>query len=177
MPYQITAFFRGMPKAIGELKNIDRYVKNEAGKVVTTAAFNAAGKVFEENFNSEGRLSPNGWPELEDYTKYERERLGFPAAHPILFRYGDLRLITATSLRIAGGSGTFSATDPNGGAISVSLNIGKNGGYAQATGNKAWNQIETDKAFARPFWFTTRTVTRAMRRQAGDVLADKVDNL
>jgi len=172
MPYKMTVYFRGMPKAVGELKRVDRYLKQTAGKEVTRGAFNAAGEVFDRNFQSEGKSGGlGGWAGLSERTQAEREALGFPAAHPILYRYGDLRYTVAASLRDATGSATFSSTDQQGHTINVTLNIGKTGGYAVATGDKAPNQA------TRPYWFTTQPVTRAVRSEAVDVLQHGIEHL
>jgi hypothetical protein len=172
MPYKMTVYFRGMPKAISDLRTLDRYLKREAGKEVTRGAFNAAGDIFDKNFQTEGKAGGlGGWAALRESTQREREALGFGGAHPIMIRYGDLRSIVASSLRDATGSATFTATDPQGGSISVSLNVGKAGGYAIASGDKAGTQG------ARPFWFTTQPVTRAVRREAEDVLSHGVEHL
>lgn len=168
----------GMKQAIAHIDKVLDYVKNDAPKDLATAGFNAAGTIFEQNFDAEGRgFGLGGWDDLAESTVRDREAKGFGGEHPILIRYGDLRLITATALRTAGGSGTFSATDPDGRTIRVDLNIGANGGYAQATGMKAWNQVETSRAPARPFWFTTKTVQNAVRKRAVATLADNIERL
>jgi hypothetical protein len=102
MPYKMAAYFRGMPKARSELRSINRYLVRHARKELTTAGFNAAGAVFEQNFQTEGRSSGlGGWRGLAESTQDDRERLGFGRAHPILVRYGDLRYATSTLLRKA----------------------------------------------------------------------------
>jgi hypothetical protein len=171
MPYRLTVYFRGLPKARGELANITRYLKNEAGKEVTRGAFNAAGEVFTENFDNEGRNAPIKWPALRERTQREREALGFPPDHPILIRYGDLKYAVATRLMDATGPTTFTATDAQGGTISLSLNISKTGGVAHATGEKAGNQ------YTRPFWYANQTVKRAVRKEAVDVLDHGIEGL
>ena len=177
MPYRITVTLNGFGSALKHIRKTYDYV-NDGGAEFTTAAFNAAGTVFEQNFAREGTgFGLGGWADLADSTVRKRERAGFGGEHPILVRYGDLRMITATALRVAGGSGMFSATDPDGKTISVSLNIGKNGGYAQATGDKAYNQVPTTYAPARPFWFTTTTVTRAIRKRVVETIASGISRL
>ena len=177
MPYKITTTVTGMQAALAHIRKVEDYI-NGAGKDVATAGFNAAGTIFEKNFDAEGRgFGLGGWDDLAESTIAERERKGFSGEHPILVRYGELRAITATSLRTAGGSGTFGSTDPDGKTIRVELNIGDNGGYATASGMKAWNQVPTRNAPARPFWFTTKTVTRAIRTRAVDTLALGIERL
>lgn len=172
MPYKLTVYFRGIPKVRSELRAIDRYIKQEAGKEMTRGAFNAAGDVFDRNFQSEGKTSGLGkWRGLSDRTQQEREALGFDPAHPILMRYGDLRHVAATSLRDATGSAVFSSTDAQGATISVSLNISKTGGYARVDGDKAGLQA------ARPFWFTTNIVTRSVRAEAADIMSHGIEHL
>lgn len=176
MPYRITVTTTGVKTALRQLDAIMDYMRDEAPKDLAVAGFNAAGTIFEKNFDAEGRgFGLGGWDDLAESTVKERERKGFGGEHPILMRYQDLRVITATSLRVADGSGTFSATDPDGKTIRVELNIGNDGGYAQATGGKAWNQVPTRTAPARPFWFTTKSVTNAVRKRAIDVLADNLE--
>lgn len=176
--YRLTVTTTGMRQAYAHLNKVLDYVQDKSREDVALAGFNAAGTIFEQNFDAEGRgFGLGGWDDLADKTVEERERKGFGGEHPILIRYGDLRLITATSLRTAGGSGTFGVTDPDGRTIRVELNIGQNGGYAQASGMKAWNQVPTRNAPARPFWFTTKTVTRAIRRRAVATLADNIERL
>jgi hypothetical protein len=85
--------------------------------------------------------------------------------------------MTTTNLRVAGGSGIFSATDNDGKSIRVSMNIGTHGAIVTASGEKAYNQLETRTAPARPFWFVTKTVENAMRKSAVYVLADKIERL
>lgn len=176
MPYKFTVYFRGMPKAISELRTLSNFVNREAGEKITKAAFNAAGDVFDRNFETEGRAGGlGGWAALAERTQQEREALGFDANHPILFRYGDLRAVTAISLRDANGSDTFRSTDAQGKTINVTLTIGRRGGKATATGDKAWNQIPAPTA--RPFWFTTQPVTRAVRKSAGALMNDEIERL
>lgn len=170
--------FTGWKMAIEHVEKVVKYVEGPGKKDVTIAAFNAAGSIFEKNFDSEGvGFGVGGWADLADSTVKKREALGFSGSHPILVRYNDLRTITATSLRIAGGSGTFSATDPQGRRIEVSLNISEGNSWAVASGEKALNQNQTKYAPARPFWFTTKTVQFAVRRRAVETLADKIEKL
>lgn len=161
MPYKMTVYFRGMPKAISELRTVNRYIIRQARKDLTIAGFNAAGDVFERNFQTEGKAGGlGGWAQLAERTQEEREALGFDPNHPILVRYGDLRYATSTLLRDAKGSAVFMSTDKQGHDIAVTLNIGHNSGVARAFGDKAQNQ-ET-----RQFWMTTQPVTRAVRKGA-----------
>jgi len=46
---------------------------------------------FAEVFDSEGAAGGAPWAQLAEATRRERQRLGFPAAHPILERTGDYR--------------------------------------------------------------------------------------
>lgn len=47
---------------------------------------------YVDNFAEEGkRLEPKEWQELAEFTKDERERLGYGREHPILERTGKLR--------------------------------------------------------------------------------------
>lgn len=46
---------------------------------------------FEMNFASEGRQGGEPWAALAERTQRERERLGYPAEHPILVRSGSYR--------------------------------------------------------------------------------------
>lgn len=46
---------------------------------------------FAAMFDSEGAAGAAPWAELAEATKRERQRLGFPPAHPILLRTGDYR--------------------------------------------------------------------------------------
>lgn len=178
MPIRMTVTFDGFGKAMAHLKKVQDYIDDHAGEDATRAGFNAAGTVFEKNFIAEGTgFGLGGWADLEESTVRKREAAGFSGEHPILFRYGDLRVITATSLRIADGSGTFSATDPTGKTIMVQLHMGQDGGYARASGDKAWNQVQTRNAPARPFWFTTRTVEIAVRKRVVETLADNIGRL
>jgi hypothetical protein len=170
--YKLSAYFRGMPRAKRQLSDISRYLRTEAGKDVTIAGYNAAGEIFGENFQNEGGVEGNPrWAQLKERTQREREELGFDPKHPILSRYRDLRYITAGSLMNATGSGTFTATDPQGKSISVSLNVGGQGGEARATGEKSYNQG------TRPYWFTTQPVKRAAKREASEVLANFIEDL
>lgn len=178
MPIKMTLKVTGFDKALAHIKKVYDYMDDHAGEDSTKAGFNAAGTVFEKNFIAEGTgFGLGGWADLAESTVRKREAAGFGGEHPILFRYGDLRVITATSLRVADGSGTFAATDPEGKTIMVELNMGKDGGYARATGDKAWNQVQTATAPARPFWFTTRTVEIAVRKRVVETLADNIGRL
>lgn len=177
MSIKMTATFDGLTKAVVHLKKVLDYVDN-SGEDIALAGFNAAGTIFEKNFDAGGKGSGlGGWAALKEKTVAERERKGFGGERPILIRYHDLRTISASALRVAGGSGTFSATDPDGKTIRMTLNVGKDGGYAQITGDKAWNQVKTRNAEARPFWFTTATVIKAVRKRAIATLADNIERL
>jgi hypothetical protein len=46
---------------------------------------------FADVFTSEGAAGAAPWAQLAEATRRERERLGFPPAHPILERTGDYR--------------------------------------------------------------------------------------
>lgn len=46
---------------------------------------------FAANFDSEGASGEAPWAQLTAYTQAQRERLGYPAAHPILQRTGIYR--------------------------------------------------------------------------------------
>lgn len=181
MPYSISISVVGMTGAIAHINKVNKYLNNDAGEDVTRAAFNAAGGIFERNFDAEGRgFGVGGWASLADKTVEDRERLGFGGEHPILFRYGELRQAAGSSLRTAGGSLSFTSTDPQGKTVRLELNIGKDGGYASLSGDKAWNQVRTDTRSphpARPYWFTTATVLRAIRKQAVDTLAHNIEVL
>ena len=164
MPYnRISAWMRGIPAVKAQLRTIDRYVKREGRDEMVRGGYNAAGVMFEKNFASEGKLV-GGWAQLRERTQREREALGFDAQHPILYRYGDLKYVTATSLTNATGSATFTATDAQGKSISVSLNISRGSGEARADGIKSINQG------TRQYWFTTGPVNRAVRAEAAEVL-------
>lgn len=177
MPVQITASMPNIGQAISHLKKVLDYVES-SGKDIALAGFNAAGTIFEKNFDAEGKgYGVGGWAPLKDRTVVERLSKGFGGDGPILMRYGDLRVISATALRVAGGSGTFSATDPDGKTIRLTLNVGRNGGHAIIEGDKAWNQVETRTSEARPFWFTTTTVLRAVKKQAVQTLAYNIGRL
>ena len=177
--FRIDVSFTGLRQAVDHLHKVVDYVNKDSKKDVTVGAFNAAGSVFERNFISEGSgFGLGGWADLEESTVRKREAAGFGGEHPILTRYHDLRQITATSLRVADASGTFAATDADGKTIRVSLNIsGTGNSFAQATGDKAWNQVQTSNHPARPFWFTTKTVQNAIRKGAVETLADKIERL
>ena len=47
---------------------------------------------FAEVFDSEGAAGGAPWAQLAEATRRERQRLGFPPAHPILERTGDYRV-------------------------------------------------------------------------------------
>lgn len=177
MTFRMTVTMPGIEKALLHVKKVLKYVE-QSGPEVALAGFNAAGAIFEKNFDAGGKgFGIGGWEPLAESTVRERERKGFSGDRPILIRYHDLRTISATALRVAGGSGTFSATDPDGKTVRMTLNVGRDGGHAQITGDKAWNQVETRTAPARPFWFTTATVTRAVRKRAVETLADNIARL
>jgi hypothetical protein len=178
MPYSITVSFTGLAAAVGHLTKVTDYLDSKAVTDISLAAVNAAGTIFEQNFDAEGKgFGLGGWDDLADSTVRERESKGFGGAHPILIRYGDLRMFTATALRVAGGSGIFGTTDADGKTINVSLNVGQRGAIVIASGEKALNQNPTKYAPARPYWFTTKTVMYAVRRRAVDVLATNIERL
>jgi len=178
MPIRMTVTMPGFAKAVAHIKKVLHYV-DDSGEEVSLAGFNAAGDIFERNFDAGGKgYGLGGWEPLQASTQDDRRRKGFSPERPILIRYHDLRTISATALRVAGGSGTFSATDPDGHTVSMDLRVGRNGGYAQITGDKAWNQVPlTNGTPARPFWFTTTTVTRAIRKRAVFTLAQGIGRL
>ena len=172
MPYKVTAYFRGMPKARSELRAINRYIVRSARKEMTIGGYNAAGEVFEQNFLTEGKAGGiGGWRALAESTQDDRERLGFGREHPILVRYGDLRYATSTFLATAKSSTVFVSTDKQGIDIGGTLRIGHNGGVALAFGDKAENQA------TRQFWMTTQPVRRAVRKRAVEVLDKGVEGL
>lgn len=173
----LTVKMDGFAQALSHIRKVSDYV-DSAVPEITNEMFRAAGTIFEKNFMAEGSgFGVGGWAALEESTVRKREAAGFSGEHPILARYQDLRTITASSLRVADGSGQFTATDPDGKTIRVSLNIGSNGGYAAASGDKAWNQVQTSNHKARPFWFTTKTVTNSMRKRVIMHLADEIKRL
>jgi len=176
MAIRIEVSMPGITQAYEHLKKIGEYIEEDAGKDITKAGFNALGRLFEQNFDSEGKFV-GGWPQLRERTVEDRERKGFSGSHPIMVRYRDLRDTTATALRIAGGSGTFSATDPDGGQIRVELQIGDDGGYARAFGDKAILQKAGPRRRARPYWFTTGPASREVHKRATEVLADNLKRL
>lgn len=175
--FRLTVTVDGFDKALAYIRRVQKSV-DTSQEELALAGLNAAGTIFEKNFDSEGTgFGLGGWADLAESTVQDRERKGFGGEHPILIRYGDLRTITATSLRVAGGSGTFGATDADGRSIRVDINAGTHGVIARATGDKAWNQVPTAHAPARPFWFTTKTVQYAVRKRAVETLAYRIERL
>lgn len=60
------------------------------------------------NFSAEGR--PNPWAQLAPSTVRERERLGVPGPHPILYRFGDMYAAMGNQVEITPDS-IFVGTD------------------------------------------------------------------
>jgi hypothetical protein len=177
MPIDLEVTVSGFNEALAHIQKVKDYV-DSSPKEVGIAGLNAAGSIFEQNFDAEGvGFGVGGWASLADSTVAKREALGFGGEHPILIRYGDLREITATTLRVAGGSGTFSMTDNGGAQIGVEITAGDFGATARAFGEKSLNQNPTQTAPARPYWFTSATVTRAVRKRAVDTLAAGIQRL
>lgn len=172
MPVNLSVTVKGFDAAILRIKAVDRVV-HRSGKDVSIAALNAMGKIFEDNFKTEGG-GVGGWRDLEDSTIANRVALGFPGSHPILIRYGDLRQWTATALSDADGSGTFGAVDAQGKDINITIKAGNSGTTVTASGVKSLNQNPTKYAAARPYWFTTTVVQQAARKAAVRALAANI---
>lgn len=144
----------GLREALGQVKNIQELVKSDDGRSrVATGAVNVMGEGFRKNFIAEGSMV-GGWADLAERTVADREERGFGGEHPILIRYGGLIDTTTTALSKVKNSTTFYSTDPDGKAIGVTVQIGNGAVIASAYGEKSTNQVQTDSAPARPFWFT-----------------------
>lgn len=140
------------------------------------AALNGAAELFEKNFDTEGG-SVGGWADLADRTIAERESKGFGGAHPILVRYGDLREVTATSLRALQHSGTVQRADSDGKTIGVTV-TGKRGVLnVTAFGDKAVNQEPGDDRPARPYWWVDSHVENAARKAVVEHIEKKLRRL
>lgn len=162
----------GMPKARKIVRDTERMVRRNAGDYAI-AGLRGAATMFTRNFRSEGG-QVGGWAPLKASTRAERESLGLDGAHPILFRYGDLRTFTATSLEVVRGAKTFAATDYEGGSIKVDVTPKKGSVNVVASGDKARLQVPGKKREARPYWFVNENVLRAARKQVIYQLADDI---
>ena len=158
-------------KAIERAKNIA-----EDTEPLAFAALNSAGKMFEANFMSEGGMV-GGWAALEERTIAERTAQGFGGEHPILVRYGDLRQVTARSLRAVQHSGTVTMTDPNGKSIGVQIKGRKGTLNVTAFGDKAVNQEPGDNRAARPYWWVDNRIQQEARKAVVERLADELGKL
>ncbi len=176
MPIRLEVSVVGFGEALAHIKKVQEYV-DQSPEEVGMAGVNAAGTIFEKNFDLEGKGGAGGWVDLADSTVAERVRKGFPGEHPILIRYGDLRAITGTSLRVAGGSGIFGMTDADGKSIRVDINAGSHGAIVTASGEKSLNQNPTQYAPARPYWFVNSAVLGAVRKRAVETLAYGIQRL
>ncbi len=133
---------------------------------VAVKALNAAAKLWDKNFMSEGSLS-GGWRQLADRTVEERERLGFGGSHPIMIRYNQLHVLTTENLKgLRNADARWAKSDPQGGEIRVSVATRNGRMEVVAGGNKAMNQERSKNRPARPYWFVDSKVKRDVR-QAG----------
>lgn len=159
----------GLAEALRQVDELTSTIESDKGRSeVAVAGLRGAASLFDRNFASEGGLI-GGWADLSDRTIEERLSLGFDEG-PILFRYGDLREMTATSLMTAGGSGTFTKTDGQGKTITVTLTAKRGSAIVVAGGEKAYNQVRTRSAPARPYWFVNSGVMHALKSSSIDQL-------
>lgn len=164
----------GLPQA---RKAMDRAIAiTEDTGPLAFAALNAAGGLFEANFMTEGG-SVGGWADLADRTVQDRESKGFGGAHPILVRYGDLRQVTATSLKAVQHSGTVTRADADGKTIGVTIKERRGVLNVSAFGDKAVNQEPGDNRPARPYWWVDSHVQKAARKAVVERLADELGKL
>ena len=176
MPYAIKWQVTGLAQAMRQVEDIKHYVESEDGRSeVAVAGLRGAASLFDTNFRSEGGLV-GGWADLSDKTIEERIRLGFGAG-PILFRHGDLREMTATSLMTADGSGTFTKTDGQGKTITVTLVAKRGSAIVTAGGEKAYNQVRTTTAPARPYWFVNSGVMSALKASSVEQLTEAIKRI
>jgi len=173
--FTISVSVKGMPQALDHIRRVRKAIEDSKDDLAF-AALNRAAELFEQNFMSEGG-AVGGWADLADSTVREREALGFGGEHPILVRYGDLRNITTTSLKAAGRSGTFSATDNGGKTITVTLKANRGVLNVSALGEKAINQEAGDDRPARPYWFVDGNVQQAAREGVVRKLAADIGRL
>lgn len=141
------------------------------------AALNGAAELFEANFDTEGG-SVGGWADLAERTVSDRISKGFGGEHPILIRYGDLRQVTATSLKALQHSGTVERSDSDGKTIGVKVS-GRNGVLnVTAFGDKSVNQEPgQDGRPARPYWWVDSHVTQAARKAVIEEMRKKLSRL
>jgi len=174
--YTLTISVRGLPAARQFIqKVVDKVEEKDASAF---AALNAIGGEFEKNFKSEGG-EVGGWAQLAERTVSDRESKGVTGEHPILVRYGDLRRVTVESLISARRSGTFTATDPDGKTINVSLKSRDGSMNVVASGHKAINQtgFAATNLPERPFWYVNRDVGNAARSGVIDHLVKEFRSL
>lgn len=139
--------------------------------------FRATNKVAElwgVNYDQEGSMV-GGWADLAARTQAERAKLGFGAAHPILFRYGALYGVTIDMFAHAQQNAWAVAGDGDarvGGALTVSNNTAT----LYAVGWPIANQWEDSRHPARPYWFVDqRSVAAAkvgVEEWLGEVIRD-----
>lgn len=140
------------------------------------AALNGTADLFEKNFRAEGALV-GGWASLAERTIADRESKGFGGEHPILVRYGDLRQVTATSLKAVQHSGTVTMTDSDGKSIGVQIKGRRGTLNVTAFGDKALNQEPDDDRPARPYWWVDNRVQQAARKAVVERLSDELGKL
>jgi len=148
---------KDMDSVIKSVGKIERFLKYERDDMAVESLHGVA-KVWDRNFISEGSRV-GGWRELAERTVEERERAGFPGRHPILVRYGDLRLLTTRHLLNVNPNETRRMD--RGGEIEVRVST-KNGTLdVSAHGNKAMNQFRGKNRAPRPYWFVDESVIRS----------------
>lgn len=166
----------GLAQAMKQVEDIKNYVKSDDGRnEIAIAGLRGMASLFDKNFVSEGSLV-GGWADLSDKTIEERIRLGFSEG-PILVRHGDLREITSTSLMTASGAGTFTKTDGQGKTIVVTLAAHGGRLNVSAGGDKAFNQVATRTAPARPYWFVNNGVLTALKASSVEQLTEAIKRI
>lgn len=170
---------KGEEQAMKRLADIEARLRNPKGGLIR--ATNKVAEKFGENFDGEGSLV-GGWPDLAEQTRNIREWQGFPAEHPILFRYGALRAIAVEFFEEAKRGGSRSKGDNYSNEV-VTGRLDINGNVAQmwvGGSYKVMNHYghpnvapEGDNP-PRPFWFVNRYSVAAAREGVKDWIEDEV---
>lgn len=171
---QVVITVSGLPAAQQMISRV-RSVAEDKDKAAFIA-LNAAGKVFDKNFMSEGG-DVGGWAALKERTVMEREEKGFGGEHPILIRYGDLRRVVATSLVTAKRPATFALTDADGKTVQVTVQSRDGRMNVVASGEKAGNQVPGPNRAARPYWYDSANVQSAAKDGVVDYIVGELRRL
>lgn len=155
----------GYPQALKVVQNLKHNIEHGTQEIAF-GALNEAALVWQQNFVSEG-IMVGGWMALAQKTIEERERLGFPGEHPILIRYGHLKMVTTDALIAATRPTTIAKTDSQGKQAGVVIGANQGSVNVRAIGDKARNQG------ARPYWF----VNSAVQQRARDGALGKVKDI